>query len=261
MVRAMARANHGVSQRERFARLPRLEVRELGRPHGRVRLRNYVSGQLDVRVDPIYDFASTAINTAVALDNLFSIPVNSQYTIRGGATIAKTYYHTNLVVQNSLDAPRKMLVKNIAMVSRSDMSIADLNALNGQTIVTFNVLGKEMWRGIGMKIPAGAGAFASGGATFTAPQAQFSTANGWPSAQNMALITDDVPDIPGYAPPPPITGVLIETAIPFGVSVDPTQTGAAAYTTANSTTTVPGYVSVGWYYWIYLEGVQLVAIT
>lgn len=259
-MKAVARSQ-GVSRSQRFARLHPMDARDLGKPHGRLRLRNYVSGQLDVRVDPIYDFASTAITTAVAADNLFSIPLNSQYTIRGGATIAKTLYHTNLVIQNSLDAPRKMLVKNISLVSRSDMSVADLNALVGQTIVQFSVLGKEMWRSIGMKAPAGAGAFASGAATFTAPQAQIATANGWPSAQNMALITDDVPDIPGYAPPPPITGVLIETAIPFGVSVDPTQTGATVYTTANSTTTVPGYVSIGWYYWIYLEGVQLVAIT
>lgn len=235
--------------------------RELGKPHSRVRMRNYVAGQLDVRVDPIYDFASTAINTAVGADNLFSIPLNGQYTIRGGATIPKTIYHTNLVIQNSLDAPRKMLVKNIALVSRSDMSPLDLNALTGQAIVTFSVLGKEMWRSIGMKAPAGGGAFFSGAATFTAPQAQFSSANGWPSAQNMALITDDVPDIPGYAPPPPITGVLIETAIPFLVTVDPTLTAATVYTTQNSTTTIPGLVSVGWYYWIYLEGVQLVAIT
>jgi len=238
-----------------------MDVHELGRPHGKLRMRNYVAGQLDVRIDPIYDFASTAANTATAADNLFAIPLNGAYTIRGGATINKTLYHTNLVLPNSLDAPRKMLVKNIALVSRSDMTIADLNALTGQTLVTFNVLGKEMWRSLGMKAPAGAGAFASGGATFTAPQAQFSSANGWPSAQNMALITEDVPDIPGYAPPPPITGVLIETAIPFGVSVDPTLTGATVYTTANGVTTVPGYLSVGWYYWIYLEGVQLVAIT
>lgn len=261
MTAKLAIASREVTRSRRFAKLRPMLESELGKPHGRIRMRNYVSGQLDVRVDPIYDFAATAVNTAVGADALFATPLNSQYTIRGGATIAKTIYHTNLIVQNSLDAPRKMLVKNIALIVRPDMSIADTNALLGQTIVTFNVLGKEMWRSIGMKAPAGAGPFASGGATFTAPQAQFSTANGWPSAQNMALITDDVPDIPGYAPPPPITGVLIETAIPFGVAVDPTQTGAAVYTTANSTTTVPGFVSVGWYYWVYLEGVQLVAIT
>jgi hypothetical protein len=249
------------SVKSRFARLEPMQVRDLGKPHQKRRLRNYVAGQLDVRVDPFYDFAAVAVNTPTVAANLFSIPQNNQYTITGGATITKTAYHTNMLIPNQLDAPKKMLVKNIALVPRPDMSGDDLNALIGQSLVTFSVLGKEMWQGHGQKLPAGSGGFISGIGTMTAPNSVLSSANGYPTAQNMALITDDVPDIPGYAPPPPITGVLIETQIPFSVSVDPTLTAATVYTTQNSTTTKPGIVSVGWYYWIYLEGIKLVAIT
>lgn len=256
---AQAMARKGMSRR--FASLPALSVAQLGKPHRRMRLSNIVQGQLNVRVDPQYDFAATAIATAVAADNLFGIPLNNPYTIRGGATIQKTLYHTNMIQPNALDPPKKLLVKNIALVPRPDMSPADVNALVGQALVTFQTFGKEYWQGHGLKLPGGGGTFISGPASFTAPQAQLGTSNGWPSAQNMALITDDVPDIPGYAPPPPITGVLLETLQPFGVTVDPTLTGATIYTTANSTTTVPGLVSIGWYYWIYLEGIRLVAIT
>lgn len=253
---------HQKSNARRFARLSPVDARDLGRPHQRRRLKNYVAGQLDVRVDPFYDFAAVAVNTAVVAANLFGSGLNAQYTIQGGATIIKTLYHTNLAGNGGvLPSPQKLLVKNIALVPRSDMSPDDLNALISQTLVTFNVLGKEMWQGHGQKVPAGSGGFISGFASLTAPNSAFSSSNGYPTAQNMALITDDVPDIPGYSPPPPITGVLLETLIPFGVTVDPTQTAATVYTTQNSTTTKPGVVSIGWYYWIYLEGIKLVAIT
>lgn len=245
----------------RFASLPVMHEHEVGRPHRRRRLTNIVQGQLNVRVDPIYDFWSVAVNTAVRLETLFTIPQGSQYTGAGAAgAIIKTVYHTNMVMQGVLDAPKKLLVKNISVLTRPDMSPLDVNAVVGQHVVTFNTLGKNFWQGHAVKLPGGGGAFVSGFATLTAPQAQFSTANGWPSASNMALITDDVPDIPGYAPPPPITGVLLETSQPFFVTVDPTLTQATIYTTQNSVTTIPGVVSIGVNAWVYLEGIKLVAV-
>lgn len=257
---ASVQANSGIARNRRFARLRVMEESEIGRPHRKMRATNIVQGQLDVRVDPLYDFAAVAINTPVVAVNLFTIAFGGNYTIQGGATITKTLYHTNSVQPNMLDAPKKLLVKNISLVPRPDMTIADTNALIGQTLLTFQTLGKEYWQVHGLKAPGGGGLHASGGAAFTAPQAQFGVSNGWPIAGNMSEITADVPDIPGYAPPPPITGVLLETNQPFGVSVDPTQTAATIYTTANSTTTVAGYVSIGWYYWVYLEGIKLVAV-
>lgn len=254
-------------QASRFAehRLSRVPLRvlsehEIGRPRGRNRLKNIVQGQLDARVQPLYDFFSVAINTAVRAEVLFSIPFGQAYTGAGGAAINKTLYHTNLKAAGALDAPKKLLVKNISLVGRPDMSILDVNALGGQYILNFTTLGKQFVVAHGQKFPAGAGTFASGGATFTAPQAQFSAANGWPSGQNTAPITDGVPDIPGYPPITPITGVLLEQQQPFDVTMDPTQTAATIYTTQNSTTSVPGYVSVGVQAWVYLEGITLVAV-
>lgn len=245
---------------KRFANLRVMEVSELGRPHRRMRLRNIVQGQLDVRVDPLYDYAQVPINTAVVKANLFTIPFGGSYTPPTGTQINKTIYHTNSLQANSLDAPKKLLVKNVSLVPRPDMVPDDVNALVGQSLVTFTTLQKEFWQGHGLKLPGGGGAFVSGIGTLTAPQSALSTSNGWPDARNMALITDDVPEIPGYAPPPPITGVLLETNQPFGVTVDPLQTAGTVYTTANGSTTKAGILGIGWYYWVYLEGIKLVAV-
>jgi hypothetical protein len=148
-------------------------------------------------------------------------------------------------------------VKNISLMGRPDITIQDMNALVGQYLITFSTLGKQFWIGHGQKLPAGAGAFASGIATLTAPLAVTSTANGWPTGQNVAPITDGVPDIPGYPPITPITGVLLEQQQPFAVVCDPTQTGAALYTTF---TTATGITATGINAWIYLEGITLVAV-
>jgi hypothetical protein len=249
------------SSSHRRVALRTMSEHEIGRPHGRMRLKNIVQGQLDARVQPLYDFFSVAANTAVRAETLFTIPFGQQYTGAGaGAAIIKTFFHTNLLTSGALDAPKKLLVKNISLMGRPDMTVLDINALVGQYLVTFSTLGKQFWIGHGQKLPAGGGAFASGAATFTAPQAQISTANGWPTAQNVAPITDGVPDIPGYPPITPITGVLLEQQQPFQVVCDPTQTAAAVYTTQNGVTTVPGYLSVGIQAWIYLEGITLVAV-
>jgi hypothetical protein len=76
----------------------------------------------------------------------------------------------------------------------------------------------------------------------------------------VAPITDGVPDIPGYPPITPITGVLLEQQQPFQVIVDPTQTAATVYTTQNSSTGIAGYATPGLIAWIYLEGLMLVAV-
>jgi len=244
----------------RFTRVPlrTMSEHEIGRPHGRMRLKNIVQGQLDARVQPLYDFFSVAVTTAVRAETLFTIPFGQQYTGAGAAgAIIKTFYHTNLLTSGALDAPKKLLVKNISLMGRPDITIQDMNALVGQYLITFSTLGKQFWIGHGQKLPAGAGAFASGIATLTAPLAVTSTANGWPTGQNVAPITDGVPDIPGYPPITPITGVLLEQQQPFAVVCDPTQTGAALYTTF---TTATGITATGINAWIYLEGITLVAV-
>src|SRR5271157_446081 len=251
------------SRRAESTRFNRVSLRtlsehEIGRPHGRMRVKNIVQGQLDARVQPLYDFFSVAINTAVRAETLFTIPFGQQYTGAGAAgAIIKTFFHTNLLTSGALDAPKKLLVKNISLLNDPRMSVADVNALVGQYLITFSTLGKQFWIGHGQKLPGGGGTFASGGATFTAPQAQLAACNGWPSGQNVAPITDGVPDIPGYPPITPITGVLLEQQQPFQVVCDPTQTAAALYTTF---TTATGITGTGLNVWIYLEGITLVAV-
>ena len=241
-------------------RLRILEEHEVGRPHGRRRLKNIVQGQMDARVQPLYDVFQVAAAAACVSVTLFTIPQGQQFTPTGGAATVKTIYHTNLLNSGSLDAPKKLLVKNISLLNRPDMSIQDTNALVGQFVLSFNTLGKQFWQGHGQKCPGGAGAFASGAITTPttgAATGQIASANGWPSGQNTAPITDAVPDIPGYPPITPITGVLLEQGQPFQVIVDPTQTGTTVYTTQTS---LAPFLSVGIIAWCYLEGITLVAI-
>jgi hypothetical protein len=236
-----------------------LSEHEIGRPRGRHRLKNIVQGQLDARVQPLYDFFSVASNTAVRAEVLFSIPFGQAYTGAGGSAINKTLYHTNLKSAGALDAPKKLLVKNISLVNRPDVAPLDVNALGGQYILNFTTLGKQFIVAHGQKFPGGCGTWVGG--TFTqaaaASATAFSAANGWPSSQNTAPITDGVPDIPGYPPITPITGVLLEQQQPFDVTVDPTQTAATVYTTA---TAIAGVPANGIIAWVYLEGITLVAV-
>src|ERR1700724_3182550 len=110
---------------------PKLRVMdesEIGRPHGKIRLKNIVQGQMDARVQPLYDIIQVAVNTAVVQQTLFTIPFGQQFTPTGGAATTKTLYHTNLLNSGSLDAPKKLLVKNIALTNRPDMTVEDTNA-------------------------------------------------------------------------------------------------------------------------------------
>jgi hypothetical protein len=249
-------------QSQRFhPRLRVMDESEVGRPHARMRLKNIVQGQMDARVQPRYDFFSTAINNACVAWTLFAIPLGQSVTPTGGTAVTKTLYHTNNKAAGQLEAPTKLLVKNVSLVGRPDMTVMDQSILNGQHVVSFHTLSKEFWVGHGQKLPAGGGVFASGAGGSTMTLTQLPTSNGWPSAQNVAPITDPVPDIPGYPPIQPITGVLLEQGQPFDVIVDPTLTGTGVgATTQNTTTTFPGYASVGIIAWVYLEGITLVAI-
>lgn len=234
-----------------------MEESEVGRPHGLQSVKNIVQGQMDARVQPIYDILQVAQTTAAVFSQIFTIPFGQQFTPTGGAATTKTLYHTNLKASGALPSPEKFLVKNICVMPRPDMSIQDLNGLIGQYLAKFNTLGKDFWIGHAQRLPGGAGGFASGIGTETAPVAQTTVGNGWPSGQNTAPITDPVPDIPGYPPITPITGVLLEQAQPFEFSMDPTLTGATVYTTQTSSA---GFPSVGIIAWVVFDGIRLVAI-
>lgn len=263
----MSRKQSSTSRYEsRYAHLPVLEEKEVGRPKFvNFRKNPIVAGQLEYLVQPIFDFYGVAVATQLTKQQLFATAIGSSYTPSGGAAFIKTGYHTNLVQNGMLDAPKKYLVKAPATIVRSDVTIGDLSAFVGQTQFDLTISGKNYWSSVVSKTPAGAGAFASGAAITSAAgttQTSLAGANGWPSAQNVASITDPMPQIPGLDPMEPILGQLIEQNQNFAVILDPTITGVAAPTTqvAGPLVAGGGTVGTGINAHVYLEGVLARAI-
>jgi hypothetical protein len=257
--------NKKVSSRyqSRFARCQEIEEREVGRPRLRMLRKNpIVAGQLEYLVQPIYDFYGVAVATAVTKQQLFAQPIGASYTPSGGAAFIKTLYHTNLVQPGMLDAPKKMLVKAVAIVLRSDVSPQDLASFIGLTLAQLTISGKDYWTALVSKCPAGAGSFSNNISTQTLAAGGTMAnggSNGWPSAQNVATITDPMPQIPGLDPMEPILGQLIEQNQNFAVTLDPTITGAAAFTTLAAAPATQ-FVGTGINAHCYLEGVLARAI-
>jgi hypothetical protein len=250
--------------RARLSHLPELTEREIGRPRlGLLRRKNpIVAGQLEYLVQPIFDFYGVAVATQVTKQTLFSLPIGSSYTPAGGAALTKTQYHTNLVQAGMLDAPKKMLVKAVALILRSDVAASDLNSFIGTTDVELKISGKSYWQSLASKVPAGAGGFYFGVSTQTLAGGGTianTGSNGWPSAQNVATITDPMPQIPGLDPMEPILGQLIEQNQNFFVVMDPTISGSAAFTSLAAAPATQ-LVGTGINAHLYLEGVLARAI-
>lgn len=247
----------------RFAHCREIEEKEVGRPRLHSLRRNpIVAGQLEYLVQPVYDFYGVAVATAVTKQQLFAQPIGAQYTPSGGAAFIKTLYHTNLVQPGMLDAPKKLLVKAVAVVVRSDVSPQDLASFIGTTLAQLTISGKDYWTALVSKCPAGAGAFTANVSTQTLAAGgtmSNSGSNGWPTAQNVATITDPMPQIPGLDPMEPIMGQLIEQNQNFALVLDPTISGVAAFTTLAAAPATQ-FVGTGINAHGYLEGVLARAI-
>jgi len=247
----------------RFAHCREIEEREVGQPRlHQLRKNPIIAGQLEYLVQPIFDFYGVAVATAVTKQSLFAQPIGASYTPAGGAAFVKTLYHTNLVQPGMLDAPKKMLVKAISVIVRSDVSPQDLASFVGLTLAQLQISGKDYYTGLVSKCPAGAGAFgfymstqtlAAGGTTANLG------ANGYPHALNVNTIVDDMPQVPGLPAMDPILGQLIEQQQNFFVTLDPTITGAAAFTTLAAAPTTQ-FVGTGLNVHTYLEGVLMRAV-
>jgi hypothetical protein len=259
----MVKTNYKPRYQSRFARCQEITEIEVGRPRLKMLRSNpIVAGQLEYIVQPVYDFYGVAVATAVTKQQLFAQPIGASYTPSGGAAFVKSVYHTNLVQPGQLDAPKKHLVKAVAVVVRSDVDTHDLNSFIGTTLAQFFVSGKDYWTALVSKCPSGAGSFtftmstqtlAAGGTIGT------SGSNGWPSAQNVATITDPMPQIPGLDPMEPLMGVVIEQNQNFSVVLDPTIAGVAAFTTSAAAPATQ-FVGTGLNVHVYLEGVLARAI-
>ncbi len=247
----------------RFAACREITEREVGRPKlAGLRKNPIVSGQLEYLVQPIYDFYAVAVATQLTKQGLFATPIGASYTPSGGAAFNKTLYHTNLVQNGMLDAPKKLLVKNVAVELRGDVAPQDLAAFIGQTYLELDISGKPYVQTLVSKCPAGAGP--SGFYVSTQTLAAGGTmanlgSNGWPTAQNTNSIVDEMPQVPGLPPMDPILGQLIEQNQNFGVTLDPTITGAATYTTLAAAPATQ-FVGTGVNVHCYLEGVLMRAI-
>lgn len=246
-----------------FSACREISEREVGRPRlHSLRNNPIVAGQLEYLVQPIYDFYGVAVATIVTKQDLFSQPKGANYTPAGGVNFVKTLYHTNLVQPGMLDAPKKMLIKAVAIVLRSDVAASDCNSFIGTTLAQLTISGKDYWTSLVSKCPAGAGSFSFGMSTQTLAAGgtwSGSNSNGWPSAQNVATITDPMPQIPGLPTMEPILGQLVEQNQNFALTLDPTITGAAAFTTLAAAPATQ-YVGTGINAHAYLEGVLARAI-
>jgi hypothetical protein len=248
----------------RFAKCRELTECEVTRPKylGGRRTNPIIPGQLEYLVQPIYDFYSVAVATAVTKQQLFSIPIGQPYTPAGGVQFTKTEYHTNLVIAGNLDAPKKFLVKAVSVVVRSDISPQDLVSFIGTTLLTLSISAKNYLQQLVSKCPAGAGGYSNAISTQTTAAGGTManvSANGWPDSRNCNPLTDDMPQVPGLDPMPPILGQLIEQNQPFTVILDPTITGVPAFTTSAAAPATQ-FVGTGVNAHVYLEGILMRAI-
>lgn len=247
----------------RFAACREITEREVGHPRLESLRRNpIIAGQLEYLVQPVYDFYGVAVATAVTKQSLFATPIGSSYTPSGGAAFIKTLYHTNLVQPGMLDAPKKLLVKAISVILRNDIDVHDLNSFVGLTLAQLQISGKDYWTSLVSKCPAGGGSFAFVMSTQTLAAGGTiggSGSNGYPHAMNVNSITDEAPQVPGLPPMDPILGQLIEQQQNFFVVLDPTISGAAAFTTSAAAPATQ-FVGTGINCHVYLEGVLMRAV-
>jgi hypothetical protein len=208
------------SFKERLSRLPKLGEHDLGRPHFKVQ-NPIVQGMGEAIIQPSYDYYRVVQGNAVTRQLMFTIPQGGQYTAAGGAAFNKTAYHTDLTQAGVLAAPNKLLVRALCGWWRNDIFPLDAALFANDAMVFFQVNQKPYLSINFGKLPAGGGAFSTG--TITASN---NTANGWPDAMNLYLITEGE-----------ILGVQIEQQQNFGIDLNPTLTetgvGFTATTTAN----------------------------
>lgn len=249
------RSNATESKYSRFAHLPIVAEREVGRP--RLALNNpIVSGQLEYLDQPLYDFYGVDVATALIKLVMFQVQIGQPYTAGGLAITAKTIYHTNLVQGGMLDAPKKHLTKGVSVIPWAATHPTDLNAFISQVLLQFNIAEKTYRQALVAKCPAGGGPFFYGTPTGGLVAMLSGAANGWPDVRNVANLTDEFPQVPGLDPMPAINGQLIEQGQNFNVILDPTITGFTVYTT-QAAAGDDDTIGIGLLAHVYLEGILI----
>jgi len=210
-----------------FESLPVLSERESLRPHFRHR-NPIVPGVLEVITQGSYDYYEVAAGTAVTVQTLFAIAQGGQYTPAGGTAFQKLKFHTSLTQNSQLEAPNKLMVKALSADFRGDIAPSDANQMLFNTLVTFNVNGKDYENIQLLRLPGGGGV--AGPAVIfqtTAANASYSAlSNGYQQADAIFQLEGD--------------GVQIEQQQTFKVILDPTQVQSGAFTTAAAAGTTFG---------------------
>jgi len=205
--------------RKAFHSLPVLGEREALRP--RFKYRNpIVPGVLEVITQGSYDYYEVAAANAVTVQILFTIAQGGSYTPAGGTAFQKQKFHTSLTQPSQLEAPNKLMVKGLSADFRGDIAAVDANQILFNTLVTFNVNGKDYLNIQLLRLPGGGGIFGAAN-VFQAAAASASYpayANGYPDANAIFALEGD--------------GVQIEQQQTFKVILDPTQVQTGAFTTA-----------------------------
>lgn len=220
----------------------------------KARVRNPIfPGNIYAYHQPLYSYYGVTVNTALTQQFLFSIPRGGQYTPAGGAQIALSMWHTNLIGQGGiLPNPDRHLVKYVSLQVASDTLAADAGRFLDDTLLIFFIGdgSTEYWRSHATKAPGGGGAFGFS-STFVG--------NGWPDRSNQ---------VPMWGPSTPIVegspievegAEVIEQGENFGVTLDPTLVSRAnaggVYTTA---TAANGGLGINAH--VYLDGIRVRAV-
>jgi hypothetical protein len=213
--------------KQAFDSLPVLSSRAALRPHFK-HSNPIVPGVLEVITQGSYDYYEVAAANPVTVQILFTIAQGGSYTPAGGTAFQKQKFHTSLTQPSQLEAPNKLMVKGLSANFRGDIAASDANQIAFNTLVTFNVNGKDYLNIQLLRLPGGGGVFGSANVfqTTAAAASYPSFANGYPEANAIFALEGD--------------GVQIEQQQTFKVILDPTQVQSGAFTTAAAAGTTFG---------------------
>lgn len=223
----MLRTRFTGKAKQAFDSLPVLSSRAALRPHFKHN-NPIVPGVLEVITQGSYDYYEVAAGAVVTVQILFTIQQGGSYTPSGGSAFQKQKFHTSLTQASQLEAPNKLMVKGLSADFKGDIASSDANQMLFNTLVTFNVNGKDYLNIQLLRLPGGGGVFGSNQIfQTTAANASYgSIVNGYPEANAIFALEGD--------------GVQIEQQQTFKVILDPTQVQTGAFTAAAAAGTTFG---------------------
>lgn len=211
--------------------LPILGSGDIGRPKYR-RANPVIEGRLYQYRQPIHDVYMVTVNTALAQQTLFTVPIGQAFTPTGGTAFVKNAWHTSLVQSGLLPAPQKMFCKSISLSMDPLTLAADLGRFLFDAFITFNISQRPFLATHIYKLPCGGGAWAGGSSVFGN--------NGWPVRDNQFAFVGDL-------------GETIEQQQQFSVVIDPTLVRKAdATVTLTTATAANGGIGINCF--VHLDG-------